>query len=282
MIKIKKRPLERRIEALKTSKHEFTSMDLGAQGTHYMRRSQNQDLASYDPEIECTFRAQRRKLAEHIEQEVKVEENQNIVMADNYENTPVRNLALPHARERKSCVMFPKLPACVNVEIPIIRMTLNIAQFCGLTHENPNRHIDYFLKICDTLRQEGVSKDALRLRLFSFSLLGDTLDWFKSLSKDSITTWVELEENFISKFFSPKKTETIYKAWSQFKKMLRNCPNHDIPRQIQVHTFYHGLTDGSKDKLNHLNGDSFLSGTTTECHSLLSNLVANHYEKKSK
>ncbi|PIM98117.1 DNA-directed DNA polymerase [Handroanthus impetiginosus] len=27
--------------------------------------------------------------------------------------------------------------------------------------------------------------------------------------------------------------------------MLRNCPNHDIPRHIHVHTFYHGLTDGA-------------------------------------
>ncbi|PIN20749.1 DNA-directed DNA polymerase [Handroanthus impetiginosus] len=63
--------------------------------------------------------------------------------------------------------------------------------------------------------------------------------------------------------------------------MLRNCPNHDIPKHIQVHTFYHGLTDGDKDKLEHLNGDSFLFGTTAECHNLLNNLMANHYEKKS-
>ncbi|PIN00904.1 DNA-directed DNA polymerase [Handroanthus impetiginosus] len=146
-------------------------------------------------------------------------------------------------------------------------MIQNTAQFCGLSHENPNRHIDNFLKICDTLRQEGVSKDALRLRLFSFSLLGDALDWFESLPEDSITTW--------------GVSETVYEAWSQFRKMLRNCPNHDIPRHIQVHTFYHGLTEGGKDKLDHLNGDSFLSGTTAECHNLLNNLVANHYEKKS-
>ncbi|PIN19344.1 DNA-directed DNA polymerase [Handroanthus impetiginosus] len=110
-------------------------------------------------------------------------------MADNYENTPVRNLALPRARERKSCVAFPELPAGVKVEIPMIRMIQNTAQFCGLSHENPNRHIDNFLKICDTLRQEGVPKDALRLRLFSFSLLGDALDWFEYLPEDSITTW---------------------------------------------------------------------------------------------
>ncbi|PIN01710.1 DNA-directed DNA polymerase [Handroanthus impetiginosus] len=200
-----------------------------------MRRSQNLDLAPYDPEIERIFRARRRKLAEHVKQEVKVEEDQIIIMADNYENTPVRNLALPRARERKSCVVFPELPA-------------------------------------------------------------DALDWFESLPDDSITTWVELEEQFIFKFFSPEKiaalraeittfrqgvSETVYEAWSRFKKMLRNCPNHDISRHIQVHTFYHGLTDGGKNKLDHFNEDSFLSGTTAECHNLLNNLVANHYEKKS-
>ncbi|PIM99706.1 DNA-directed DNA polymerase [Handroanthus impetiginosus] len=74
-------------------------------------------------------------------------------------------------------------------------------------------------------------------------------------------------------------TKTVYEVWSRFKKMLWNCPNHDIPRHIQVHTFYHRLTNGDKDKLDHLNGDSFLSGTTTECHNLLNNLAANHYEK---
>ncbi|PIM97218.1 hypothetical protein CDL12_30314 [Handroanthus impetiginosus] len=107
-------------------------------------------------------------------------------MADNYENTPVKNLALPRTREWKSCVIFLELP--------------------------------------------GITK-------------------------------------------------TVYEVWSRFKKMLWNCPNHDIPRHIQVHTFYHRLTNGDKDKLDHLNGDSFLSGTTTECHNLLNNLAANHYEK---
>ncbi|PIN17626.1 DNA-directed DNA polymerase [Handroanthus impetiginosus] len=76
-------------------------------------------------------------------------------------------------------------------------------------------------------------------------------------------------------------SEIVYEAWSRFRKMLRNCPDHNIPRHIQVHTFYHGLTDGGKDKLDHLNGDSFLSGTTAECHNLLNNLAANQYEKKS-
>ncbi|PIN10844.1 DNA-directed DNA polymerase [Handroanthus impetiginosus] len=74
-------------------------------------------------------------------------------------------------------------------------------------------------------------------------------------------------------------TKIVYEAWSRFKKMLWNCSKHDILRHIQVHTFYHGLTDGGKDKLDHLNGGSFLSETIAKCHNLLNNLVANHYEK---
>ncbi|PIN15125.1 DNA-directed DNA polymerase [Handroanthus impetiginosus] len=54
--------------------------------------------------------------------------------------------------------------------------------------------------------------------------------------------------------------ETIYEAWSQLKKILQNCPNHDISRHILVHIFYHRLTGGEL---------------------LLNNLVANYYEKKS-
>ncbi|PIN15657.1 hypothetical protein CDL12_11699 [Handroanthus impetiginosus] len=50
--------------------------------------------------------------------------------------------------------------------------------------------------------------------------------------------------------------ETIYEAWSRFKEMLRNCPNHDIPRLLLVRNYCY-------------------------CHNLLNNLVANHYEKKS-
>ncbi|PIN10711.1 DNA-directed DNA polymerase [Handroanthus impetiginosus] len=74
--------------------------------------------------------------------------------------------------------------------------------------------------------------------------------------------------------------EIVFKAWSCFKNILWNCPDHAISRHIQNHTFNHRLTDGGTDKFDHLNGDS-LSGTTVKCHNLLNNLVANHYEKKS-
>src|SRR2546430_8905555 len=49
-------------------------------------------------------------------------------------------------------------------------MIQNHVQFYGLPNEDPNQHIANFLEYCDTVKMNGVSNDAIRLRLFSFSL----------------------------------------------------------------------------------------------------------------
>ena len=43
-------------------------------------------------------------------------------------------------------------------------------QFAGLPSEDPNEHLSKFLEICDTIKINGVTDDAIRLRLFQFSL----------------------------------------------------------------------------------------------------------------
>ena len=49
-------------------------------------------------------------------------------------------------------------------------MIQNLVQFHGLPSEDPNLHIAYFLDIYDMFKVNGVPDDAIRLRLFSFSL----------------------------------------------------------------------------------------------------------------
>jgi len=46
-------------------------------------------------------------------------------------------------------------------------------QFCGKTHEDASAHIQHFLEICSTFTISGVPRDAILLRLFPFSLLGE-------------------------------------------------------------------------------------------------------------
>ena len=51
-------------------------------------------------------------------------------------------------------------------------------QFGGSPMEDLNLHLSIFLKVCDTLKLNGVSTDAIRLCLFSFSLKVKHVDGF--------------------------------------------------------------------------------------------------------
>jgi hypothetical protein len=51
-------------------------------------------------------------------------------------------------------------------------------QFCGMAHEDASAHLQHFLEICSTFTIKGVTKDAIPLCLFPFSLLGKAKQWF--------------------------------------------------------------------------------------------------------
>jgi hypothetical protein len=46
--------------------------------------------------------------------------------------------------------------------------------------EDANAHLQHFLEICNTFTIREVTQDAVRLRLFPFSLLGKAKQWFCS------------------------------------------------------------------------------------------------------
>jgi hypothetical protein len=53
----------------------------------------------------------------------------------------------------------------------LINMVLQ-SPFYGKALEDANAHLQHFLEICSTITIRGVTLDAVRLRLFPFSLLG--------------------------------------------------------------------------------------------------------------
>ncbi|KAF7802450.1 uncharacterized protein G2W53_041561 [Senna tora] len=73
-------------------------------------------------------------------------------------------------------------------------------QFGGSPVEGPNNYILNFLEICDTFKHNGVSDDAIRLRLFPFSLRDKAKVWLQSLPEGSITTWEGLTQQFLTKY----------------------------------------------------------------------------------
>ena len=59
---------------------------------------------------------------------------------------------------------FELKPALINM--------VQSQQFYGKLHEDANAHLQHFLELCDTFTVKNVAADAIRLRLFPFSLLG--------------------------------------------------------------------------------------------------------------
>ena len=67
-------------------------------------------------------------------------------------------------------------------------MIQSSVQFYGLANEDPNAHIANFLQIYDTFKYNGISDDAIRLRLFPFTLKDKAKAWLNSQPPASITT----------------------------------------------------------------------------------------------
>ena len=55
---------------------------------------------------------------------------------------------------------------------PALTMMVQASPFYGKAHEDANVHLQHFLEICSTFTIKGVTQEAIRLRLFPFSLLG--------------------------------------------------------------------------------------------------------------
>jgi len=81
--------------------------------------------------------------------------------------------------------------------------------FDGKVNNDRYQHVKNFLDICDLFKSEGTSDDAVKLRLFLFTLIGEAKVWMKSLEPDSITTWDEFGNKSITRYFPPAKADKI-------------------------------------------------------------------------
>ncbi|GKB67462.1 reverse transcriptase domain-containing protein [Tanacetum coccineum] len=128
-------------------------------------------------------------------------------------------------------------------------------RFHGLPADDANKHLDKFLTITQSMKQNGVTDDALRLYLFSYSLTHHATAWFDHFPKNSIHTFQEMATKFLSRYFPPSMVTK-----------LRN----------DINTFYNGLTLRHHDTINAAAGGTFMKRRPEECYDLIENMIAHH------
>ncbi|GJV12734.1 reverse transcriptase domain-containing protein [Tanacetum coccineum] len=147
----------------------------------------------------------------------------------------------------------------------MIQQVQQSCQYHGLPGDDANKHIDKFLTVTQSMKQNGVPHDVLRLCLFPYSLTHHATAWFDRLPKNSIHSWEKMVTKFLLKCFPPSMVtklrnginnfrqlpnESLFEAWERYKLSIDRCPNHNMLPVTQIDTFYNGLTLRHRDTIS--------------------------------
>ncbi|CAN6678195.1 unnamed protein product [Malus baccata var. baccata] len=177
---------------------------------------------------------------------------------------PLGDSLTAHTTNIPSCITYPAVEEGTAFEIK--QHMLNILPtFHGLSSDDPNMHIAEFLMGCKNILVRGFSAESIKLRLFPYTLKDQARRWLLTLPSGSITTWAQLSEKILNKYYPASKTldmrtqilsyaqkpnEEFHEAWERFKELIRKCPHSGINTTDQMHIFFRGLNMTTKTLVN--------------------------------
>ena len=97
----------------------------------------------------------------------------------------------PPRMSAPSCIVPPTEQMVVRPYL----MTL-LPTFHGMESENPYSHMREFEEVCNTFKEETVTVDLMKLKLFPFTLKDKAKIWLNSLRPRSIRNWTEMQADF--------------------------------------------------------------------------------------
>ena len=182
-----------------------------------------------------------------------------------------------------SCIIPPAEDVAVRPYLVPLRPT-----FHGMENENPYAHIREFEEVCTTFKEGVLDMDSLKLKAFPLTLKDKAKIWLNSLRPRTIRNWAELQAEFLKKFFSTTKTnslkrqiytysaydnEKFYQCWERFMETINACPHHGFDTWMLVNHFYDGMSPSMKQLLETMCGGDLLSKHPNEAMDFL-NYVA--------
>ena len=167
-----------------------------------------------------------------------------------------------------------------------------IPTFHGMENENPYTHIRDFEEVCTTFKEGAIDMELLKLKAFPLTLKDKTKIWLNSLRPRTIINLTEMQAEFMKRFFSTHKTNTLkrqiytfaaydnekfYQCWDRYLETINNCPHHGFDTWMLVNHFYDGMSPAMKQLLETMCGGDFLSKNPDEAMEFL-----NHVAETSK
>ena len=102
-----------------------------------------------------------------------------------------------------SCIILPENAPNFSIKHGMMSV---IPQFHGMDSESPYQHLTDFELACATFITRAVTDEFIRLRLFPFSLKDKAKIWFNSLRPNSISSWSDMQREFLQKNFHFQRT----------------------------------------------------------------------------
>jgi len=259
----------------------------------------------FDPEIEKTARRnQSQKRKEKNKQGQAKGESSNTLnshnqtelqMADNRQNPPKRtlgNYAMQQGPRHFSSIVKPPVTKSLEMKSAFLSL-ISTHQFTGMDHEDPYTYLSTFYDMVGTMGFEENDIESVYLRLFPFSLAGKAKEWLKSHPNQSLSSWNDVEERFLHRFFLLSQyikvksdistfrqgpDEPFCEAWERFKVMLRRCPNHGFEDIAQLNIFHNGLRPDTKMILDAAAGGTMITVDAEQATRIIDALASTNYQ----
>ncbi|KAI5323720.1 hypothetical protein L3X38_032792 [Prunus dulcis] len=195
---------------------------------------------------------------------------------------PLRESLEARATDVPNCIVYPEQEEGDSFEIRHHMLEI-LPTFRGLLNEDANIHIAKFIVGCKNILIRGFSAEAIKLRLFPFTLKDKTETWLFNLPANSITTWQQLHTKFLNKYYPASKTlnfkreiltftqkpnEEFHEAWERYTEMYIKCPHVKIDSHTQMNIFFDGLNPTSKSHVNASAGGSLSNKSAREAFEL--------------
>ena len=168
--------------------------------------------------------------------------------------------------------------------------------FHGKPSEDPYRHVDELSQVCEINHLQNVPTDKMKMKLFPATLRDRAKDWFLKLGKE-FTSWIDMEEEFLRKYYSIGKTtsvrkaireftqgssETFHEAWERLRDLMRECPHHGVSNHKLTQIFYDGLGLQDRYLLDAASGGTFMSKYEDDAMKLIETVAENSHHNAAK